>query len=102
VLSSIRHTPKNVAIALVAEASELLEPFQWLTPDRFIDFASDLERSALTPDQLADVLIYVVHLADILDIDLNVAVASKSAANAEKYPANRAKGSAAKYAEYDP
>jgi dCTP diphosphatase len=93
------HTPKNLAMALSVEASELLEPFQWLTPDESRDVASDPRRSAQVADELADVLIYLVRLADVLGIDLDLAVATKLAANADKYPVDRSRGSAAKYTD---
>jgi dCTP diphosphatase len=95
------HTPKNLAIALAVEAAELLEPFQWLTPEQATQVTADPDRSAQIAEELADVLIYLVRLADILGIDLNQAVAAKLADNARKYPADQAKGSSAKYTELD-
>jgi NTP pyrophosphatase (non-canonical NTP hydrolase) len=85
------HTPKNLAIALSVEAAELLEPFQWLTPEQPWSITKDHERAAQVAEELADVL----------EIDLNEAIATKLTANAEKYPADRTRGSAAKYTEYD-
>jgi NTP pyrophosphatase (non-canonical NTP hydrolase) len=92
------HSPKNLAMALIAEAAELVEHFQWLT---------EAESAALTPekraevaDELADVLVYVVRIADKLDVDLLAAVADKLRRNEAKYPASRVKGSAKKYTEY--
>ncbi len=89
------HTPKNLAAALAVEAAELLEPFQWLTPE---------ESARLTPEQLAavreemaDVLLYLVRLADKLDVDLIASAHDKIARNALKYPVERSKGSARKY-----
>jgi NTP pyrophosphatase (non-canonical NTP hydrolase) len=95
------HTAKNLAMALSVEAAELLEPFQWLTPEQSMEITADPGRSARIAEELADVLIYLVRLADILNVDLNHAVATKLALNAEKYPVDRAKGSAAKYTEHD-
>ena len=69
---------------------------------RWLRVASDPDRTSEITDELADIVIYLVHLADILDSDLNEAVAAKLSANAEKYPVDRAKGSAAKYTEYGP
>ena len=94
------HTPKNLATALSVEAAELLEPFQWLTPEESAEVADDPERRARAAEELADVLIYLVRLSDVLGVDLGDAVAAKLAANARKYPVERAKGSAAKYTEY--
>ena len=92
------HSPKNLAMALIAEAAELVEHFQWLT---------EAESAALTPekraevaDELADVLVYVVRIADKLDVDLLAAVADKLRRNEAKYPVSRVKGSAKKYTEY--
>lgn len=89
------HTPKNLAAALAVEAAELLEPFQWLTAE---------ESARLTPEQLAavqeemaDVLLYLVRLADKLDVDLIAAARDKILRNALKYPVERSKGSARKY-----
>ena len=79
------HTPKNLAMALIVEAAELVEHFQWATAE---------ESSALTPDkaaevqdEVADVLIYLIELADVLGIDLVAAARQKIVKNALKYPA---------------
>jgi dCTP diphosphatase len=95
------HTPKNLAIALSVEAAELLEPFQWLTPEQSRSITGDHERAAQVAEELADVLIYLVRLADVLNVDLNEAVATKLTVNAEKYPVDRTRGSAEKYTECD-
>jgi len=92
------HSPKNLAMALIVEAAELVEHFQWLTEAQ--SAALPPEKTAAVADELADVLIYVVRLADRLDIDLFAAVSSKLARNEAKYPADRVKGSARKYTEY--
>jgi NTP pyrophosphatase (non-canonical NTP hydrolase) len=91
------HSPKNLAMALSVEAAELLEHFQWL---------SDAESGALAPEkrakigeELADVLLYLIRLADKLDIDLATAAADKINVNASKYPAQKARGSNKKYTE---
>ena len=90
------HTPKNLAMALTIEAAELLEVFQWLTPQESLDLTSSPTRRQHTAEELADVLIYLVRLSDVLGIDLNEAVADKLQANAAKYPIDRARGSVAK------
>ncbi|TAL96789.1 MAG: nucleotide pyrophosphohydrolase [Paraburkholderia sp.] len=93
------HTPKNLATALSVEASELLEPFQWLVSgDR-----SELNDAKLTAirHEMADVLVYLVRLADKLDVDLFAAVLDKMAINRTKYPAGKVRGDARKYSEYD-
>jgi NTP pyrophosphatase (non-canonical NTP hydrolase) len=92
------HSPKNLAMALSVEASELVELFQWLTEEESV--ALDPARRARVADELADVLWFLVRLADRLDIDLLQAAERKLAANAAKYPANKVRGRAAKYTDY--
>ena len=91
------HSPKNLASALAVEAAELLEPFQWLTEDQSRNLSpADLAR---VREELADVLNYLVRLADKLDVDLLQAARDKIGKNALKYPADKARGSARKYSE---
>jgi NTP pyrophosphatase (non-canonical NTP hydrolase) len=94
------HTPKNLATALSVEASELLEPFQWLATGE----PGELDEARLTAirHEMADVLVYLVRLADKLDVDLYGAVIEKMALNREKYPAHKVRGDSRKYSEYDP
>ena len=89
------HTPKNLAMALAGEAGEVIEHFQWLSAE---------ESAALAPDtraevglELADVLLYLVRLADVLDVDLADAARRKLVINAERYPADKARGRSDKY-----
>jgi len=93
------HSPKNLSMALAAEAGELLELFQWLTEEesRTLDPAKLVQ----VRHELADVFIYLVRLADRVGVDLLDAAAEKIAINAEKYPVDRVKGDARKYSEYD-
>lgn len=91
------HTPKNLAMALIVEAAELVEPFQWLTPEQSMHL--DVERHEQVRQETADVLIYLIRLADMLDIDLLKAAADKIDINARKYPVEQARGNAAKYTE---
>lgn len=91
------HSPKNLAAALTVEAGELLEHFQWLTDDQSKSLSS--ETLALVREELADVLLYLVRLADKLEVDLIEAAIRKIALNAEKYPATKARGSSKKYTE---
>ena len=79
------HTPKNLAMALIVEAAELVEHFQWATPEESCRLAP--EKAAAVRDEVADVLIYLVEIADVLDIDLIAAAKGKVAKNALKYPA---------------
>jgi dCTP diphosphatase len=91
------HSPKNLASALAVEAAELLERFQWLTEDESRNLSPpDLAR---VREELADVLNYLVRLADKLDVDLLEAARDKIGKNALKYPAEKARGSARKYSE---
>lgn len=90
------HTPKNLVMALVGEAGELVEHFQWLTPEQSFEVVADDSGSERVSEELADVLIYLVRLADVLGIDLIAAANRKLAANAKRYPSERFRGSAAK------
>jgi dCTP diphosphatase len=92
------HSPKNLAMALTSESGELSAEFQWLT---------EPESRSPTPEQVvriraecADVLIYLVRLADTLNIDLIVAAHEKIDENERKYPADKVRGSAKKYTDY--
>jgi len=78
------HTPKNLAMAMIVEAAELVEHFQWATPEE--SRTPSPEKLAEIRDEVADTLIYLVELADALDIDLIAAARDKIAKNALKYP----------------
>ena len=91
------HTPKNLAMALIVEAAELAEHFQWLTAEES-QSPQDGRREKIR-DELADVLIYLVELADTLDVDLAAAARDKIGKNALKYPVEKARGHARKYTE---
>ena len=93
------HSPKNLSMALIAEAAELLEHFQWITEE---------ESHALSPAKLqevkheiADVFIYLIRLSDRLNVDLLAAAKEKLELNTVKYPAEKVRGNARKYSEYD-
>jgi NTP pyrophosphatase (non-canonical NTP hydrolase) len=91
------HSPKNLAAALAVEAAELLEPFQWLTEEQSRRLPP--EELARVRDEMADVLNYLVRLADKLDVNLLEAARDKMQKNAVKYPVDKARGSARKYSE---
>ena len=91
------HSPKNLAMALTVEAAELLEHFQWLTEAQSRELPAD--RRAAVALEVADVLLYLVQLADQLGIDLIAAAQRKLALNAARYPVEKARGTAAKYDE---
>jgi NTP pyrophosphatase (non-canonical NTP hydrolase) len=89
------HNPKNLAMALSVEASELVEIFQWLTPEQAKEIM-DSSQSDHVKEEVADVMIYLLRLADKLDIDLESAVNDKIIQNGKKYPVNLSKGNADK------
>ena len=89
------HTPKNLAMALSVEAAELLEQFQWLTPEQSARLDARAKRAV--EDEIADVMLYLTRLADVLKIDPLAAARRKIRVNARKYPVRRAKGNARKY-----
>src|SRR5690606_10456297 len=93
------HSPKNLSMALAAEAAELLELFQWLTEEQSRSLAP--EKLARVRHELADVLIYLLRLADKLGVDLLDAAREKIELNATKYPAERVRGDSRKYDEYE-
>ena len=78
------HTPKNLVMALSVEAAELVEHFQWATPEESLNLAP--EKRAEVADEIADVLIYLTELADVLGIDPIAAARDKIVKNAVKYP----------------
>lgn len=82
------HNPRNLATALSIEAAELLEVFQWLTDDQAAEVLDDPDRAAALRDECADVLIYLVRLADVLAIDLVDAANRKIDRNEDRFPAN--------------
>ena len=91
------HSPKNLAMALAGEAGEVLEIFQWLTEEQ--SRALDEKALARARDEIADVLLYLVRLADRLDVDPLAAAHRKLEENARKYPVDKARGNARKYDE---
>lgn len=94
------HTPKNIASALSVEASELLEIFQWLTPEESVSIIKNKKINKAISEELSDILVYTIRLADLLKIDLNKSMARKFKINKEKYPKHKVRGSAKKYTEY--
>lgn len=92
------HSPKNLAMALIAEAAELIEHFQWLTQKESTIIQGDkLEAVRM---ELADIMIYLIRIADKLDVDLLQAVDKKININEQKYPVDKVKGKHKKYTEY--
>ncbi len=93
------HSPKNLSMALIVEAAELVEHFQWLTEEQ----SRSLEPQQLdkVQEELADIQIYLIRIADKLNIDLLGAASKKIEANAKKYPSEKVRGSSKKYTEYE-
>ena len=86
------HTPKNLAASVAIEAAELLERFQWLTPEESIAVKDDPEALNAVAEEIADVASYLLNLCDKLGVDFASAFAAKMRKNAEKYPAERFRG----------
>ena len=92
------HSPKNLSMALMVEAAELMEHFQWLTEAQSAGLSA--ENKQAVREELADILLYLVRLSDKLGIDLREAALLKLEKNALKYPAEQVRGSAKKYSDY--
>jgi dCTP diphosphatase len=93
------HAPKNLSMALAAEAGELMEHFLWATPQESRAVASDPAKRAKIAEELADVVIYALEFANATSLDLAAAIGAKIEANARKYPVEKSKGRSAKYTE---
>ncbi|WP_425049048.1 nucleotide pyrophosphohydrolase [Pseudomonas nicosulfuronedens] len=91
------HSPKNLAMALAGETGELLEIFQWMTEKQSLTAAQRLETAQAVRDELADVMMYLVRLADVLGVDLDEAVQHKLRLNGQKYPVDKAHNTSKKY-----
>jgi dCTP diphosphatase len=88
------HAPKNLAMSLSIEAAELMEHFQWISTDQSRQVAQQPEQISQVADELADVLCYVLAMANELNLDLSQAVRQKMAKNEQKYPADQFRGRA--------
>ena len=93
------HTPKNLAAATAIEAAELQERFLWQTDAEVDRDLADPAKRTLVADEIADVVMFAMLLADRLGIDLAEAIINKLAANDRKYPVKLARGNARKYTE---
>ena len=93
------HNPKDLAISICLEAAERPEPFQWKRPDEIVDYLAEGASRRRVADEMADVLILLVSMADVLGVDLVEAARAKLAENARKYPVAQARGNAKKYDE---
>lgn len=93
------HSPKNLSMALAAETGELMEHFLWATNEQSRSIAADPVKRGKIADELADVVIYALEFANITGLDVTAAIEAKMAANAKKYPVEKARGRSEKYDE---
>jgi NTP pyrophosphatase (non-canonical NTP hydrolase) len=93
------HAPKNLSMALAAEAGELMEHFLWATPEASQAVAADPVKRAKIAEELADVIIYALEFANATKLDVAASIEAKMAANAKKYPIEKSRGRSDKYTE---
>jgi dCTP diphosphatase len=93
------HSPKNLSMALIAEAAELVEHFQWLSEEQ--SYQLDADKHEEVAMEMADILIFLVRCAERLDINLVESAQRKIAINEARYPADKVKGDARRASEYD-
>jgi NTP pyrophosphatase (non-canonical NTP hydrolase) len=93
------HNPKNLSMAMIAECAELVEHFQWLTPEQSMNLSQEKQDEVAL--EMADILIYLIRCAERLDIDLIEAVEKKIAINEARYPVEKVYGEARRASEYD-
>ena len=93
------HSPKNLAMAMIVEAAEVVEHFQWMTEKETLELDPEIKEKV--GHELADTFVYLLRLAEVCGIDLIEATQSKIDLNEKKYPADKARGSNAKYTAYD-
>lgn len=95
------HNAKELAIALSIEASELLEIFRWKTPEEVQALFENEKKKEDIEDEMADILYFLVRIAQLYDLDLSEALDRKMEKNERKYPVDKAKGSSKKYNEFE-
>lgn len=93
------HTPKNLSMALAAEAAELMENFLWMSPEDSLQAVDEPQCRSAVEKELADVVIYALQFANRAGIDLAAAITDKMEENARKYPVEKARGRSDKYTE---
>ncbi len=93
------HSPKNLSMAIAAEAAELMEPLLWVTPAESRAVMARPDKRAALQDELADIVVYCLEFANQTGIDLSSAITAKMARNAAKYPVEKARGRSEKYTE---
>ena len=92
------HSPKNLAMAMIVEAAELVEHFQWNTEAESHELSA--EKREQVGHELADTFVYLLRISQVLNIDLIEAAKNKIALNAVKYPVEKARGKNNKYTDY--
>lgn len=92
------HSPKNLAMAMIVEAAEVVEHFQWMTEEQSRQL--DAETRLKVGEELSDTLVYLMRIAEVCGIDLIAAANRKIDLNAQKYPADKCRGSNDKYTKY--
>jgi dCTP diphosphatase len=95
------HTPRNLALALVGEVGELSALLQWLSDEEVEVWLNDERGREKLAAEMADVFAYLLRLADVANVDLAAALRNKTLLNEARYPQDRARGSAAKYTQYE-
>ena len=93
------HTPKNLAVALSVESSELLEIYQWLNDEQSKALMQDEKKRIAIQEEVADIFIYLLRFCDVNNIDPILAIEDKVSKNAKKYPVEKSRGNATKYTE---
>ena len=93
------HSPKNLSMAMIVEAAELVEHFQWMTEQQSLQLTP--EKKEMVSQEIADTFVYLLRIAEVLGIDLIDAANSKLEINALKYPVEKARGRNDKYTEYE-
>lgn len=93
------HSPKNLSMALAAEAAELMEHFLWATPEGSTEIAGNPAKRPKIEEELADIVIYALEFANVTGLDVAAIIEAKMKANARKYPVEKAKGRSDKYTE---
>ncbi len=95
------HTARNLVLALLVETGELAAEFQWISDDNIVSALQDADKREAVGSELADVFIYLLRLADVTGINLAEELEKKIMINEERYPVDKARGSAAKYTKYE-
>jgi dCTP diphosphatase len=93
------HAPKNLSMALAAEAAELMEHFLWITPEASHAVAAEPAKRKEIAEELADIVIYALEFANMTNLDVAAAIEAKMEANARKYPVEKARGRSDKYTD---